>query len=76
MFSAEAGLGAYVSKAADFGENGRLNFKFGGMYYYELNDDAYQGLNARFAGMSGMYYLDGYDNRRSRGNISLKADYE
>ena len=76
MFSAEAGLGAYVSKAADFGENGRLNFKFGGMYYYELNDDAYQGLNARFAGMNGMYYLDGYDNRRSRGIISLKADYE
>lgn len=76
MFSAEAGLGAYVSKAADFGEKGRLNLKFGGMYYYELNDDAYQSLNARFAGMSGMYYLDGYDNRRSRGIVSLKADYE
>ena len=76
MFSAEAGLGAHVSKAADFGENGRLNLKFGGMYYYELNDDAYQGLNARFAGMNGMYYLDGYDNRRSRGIVSLKANYQ
>ena len=76
MFSAEAGLGAYVSKAVDFGENGRFNIKAGAMYYYELNDDAYQGLNARFAGMNGMYYLDGYDNRRSRGLLSLKADYE
>ncbi len=76
MFSAETGLGAYVSKAADFGAKGRLNLKAGAMYYYELNDDAYQNINARFAGMNGLYKIKGYDNSRSRGIVSLKADYQ
>ena len=76
MFSAEAGLGAYVSKAADFGTKGKLNLKAGAMYYYELNDDAYQSINARFAGMNGLYKITGYDNSRSRGIVSLKANYQ
>lgn len=76
MFSAEAGLGAYLSKAADFGAKGKLNLKAGAMYYYELNDDAYQNINARFAGMNGLYEIAGYDNSRSRGVISLKTDYQ
>lgn len=76
MFSAETGLGAYISKTADFGTKGKLNLKAGAMYYYELNDDAYQGLNARFAGMNGLYKITGYDNSRSRGIVSLKANYQ
>ena len=76
MFSAETGLGAYISKAADFGTKGKLNLKAGAMYYYELNDDAYQSINARFAGMSSLYKITGYDNSRSRGIVSLRANYQ
>lgn len=76
MFSAETGLGAYISKTADFGTKGKLNLKAGAMYYYELNDDAYQSINARFAGMNGLYKITGYDNSRSRGIVSLKANYQ
>ena len=73
--SVESGIGIYASKEFDFGDNGKLNLRAGGMYYRELNKDAYNSPNAEFYGMNGFYHLPDYDNRRDRGTISFKGNY-
>lgn len=74
--SAESGLGGYIGKMFDFESRGNLNIRAGAMYYYELNNKAYDSINARMQGMNGSYRLESYDNSRSRGLISLRAEYD
>lgn len=73
--SSEAGIGLYAEKKFDFNSYGNLNIGGGAMYYYELNSNAYKDIDAALYGMEGNYLLYGYNNRRSRGLISVKADY-
>ena len=73
--SAESGIGIYAIKEIEFDNGNKLDFRIGGMYYRELNQDAYNSPNAEFYGMSGCYQLPNYDNRRDRGIISIKGNY-
>lgn len=73
--SAESGIGIYAIKEIEFDNGNKLDFRIGGMYYRELNQDAYNSPNAEFYGMNGVYSLPDYDNRRDRGTISIKGNY-
>lgn len=73
--SIEAGAGVYASREEDVGE-GRLKIKGGAMVYQELNKNVYADQKARMYGLEGRYRIRGYDNRETRGVLSLKGSYE
>lgn len=74
LLSTEAGVGLYAEKKIDLTE-GSLDISGGAMYYYELNNNVYKDIDATLYDMEGNYLLHGYNNRRSRGLISLNAEY-
>lgn len=73
--SIEAGIGLYVKKLIEFGEDNILKLRAGGSYYQEFND-AYNSSKANMYGMAGMFNMKGYEAERYRGVLSVRADYE
>ena len=72
--SIEAGAGLYATKLFEFGEGHNLKLRAGGTIYQELADP-YKAPNARLRDANIYYSINSYDADRTRGVLSLRADY-
>lgn len=72
--SIEAGAGLYASKLFEFGDGHNLKLRAGGTIYHELADP-YKAQSARLRDAGIDYHINSYDADRTRGVLSLRADY-
>ena len=71
--SLEGGLGAYLSKQFQFGENNKLGVQIGGIYYVEFLDPD-EKMRVRMNGMDGHYRLS-HSSDDDRAVFSARVNY-
>ena len=73
--SFEGGIGLYARKDMTLAEGHKLGIRAGGSYYREFLNPAHD-MRASVQGMQGLYSIRGIPTERSRGLVSVSAEYE